>query len=409
MADWIRCPHCQLNHSVRADGLCPRCHQSVGGASVAASAPASVPEAAPITPGAAAAPAGLPDLYTPAPQAEGTPGRASLPEIYSPTSQPPATPGTTDRAQASAGEEGLALAVRVAGAFLVVNALVLLIERALLPAQTGALQMNLGSAILDLVLGGMLVAGKPKVLPWVKLRVVLGAVVFTIYYLAMEHDPVLAGFQLAVSGAFVLLLFGQAGAWRLRIASTVFALYLVLEVLGLSGSTLPARMRYAFTGELDGVVTGEVWGKGSAYRLLVPDNGQWFRRSAEAARRDNPDVDLWLIRPQSDAHVITVVEELEPGARLDLDRFSQAVLANAGGNGGEVTVVERRPLRVGAVPGRFIHTSTVAEGLRLEFLYGLYTDGQSAYQVIAFVEEDRFKELGPELQELVTSFAPGGR
>lgn len=409
MADWIRCPHCQLNHSVRADGLCPRCHQAVTGAQDSPPAPPPAPEAEPITPGASASAAGLPDLYTPVPPAESAPGGAGLPEIYSPGSQLPAAPTPAGRPQATAEEEGLPLAVRVAGAFLVVNAILLLIERAVLPAQGGALRMHFGSAILDLVLGGFLVAGKPKVLPWVKLRVVLGAIVFTLYYLMAENDPVMAGFQLAVSGALVLLLFGRAGAWRLRIASTVFALYLVLEVLGLSGSTLPARMRYALTGELDGVVAGDVWGEGSIYRLQVPDNGEWFRRSAAAARRDNPEVDLWLIRPDSDAHVITVFEALEPGARLDLDLFSQVVLENANGSGGEMTVLERRPLRVGSVPGRLIHTSGLIDGLRLDFLYGLYTDGWAAYQVIAFVEKDRFDELEPELVELVTSFAPGGR
>ena len=29
MAEWTICPHCQLKHSLRNDGLCPRCHQPV--------------------------------------------------------------------------------------------------------------------------------------------------------------------------------------------------------------------------------------------------------------------------------------------------------------------------------------------------------------------------------------------
>lgn len=41
MAEWIICPSCQLKHSVRNDGLCPRCLQPVG-----AGAPATVAETA---------------------------------------------------------------------------------------------------------------------------------------------------------------------------------------------------------------------------------------------------------------------------------------------------------------------------------------------------------------------------
>jgi hypothetical protein len=38
MPEWIVCPGCQLRHSRRADGTCPRCHQSVD----------AIPEAAPL-------------------------------------------------------------------------------------------------------------------------------------------------------------------------------------------------------------------------------------------------------------------------------------------------------------------------------------------------------------------------
>jgi hypothetical protein len=28
MTEWTRCPQCGLRHSVRADGLCPRCRKT---------------------------------------------------------------------------------------------------------------------------------------------------------------------------------------------------------------------------------------------------------------------------------------------------------------------------------------------------------------------------------------------
>jgi len=36
MADWIVCPGCQLRHTQRADGICPRCRQSTEAAAAAA-------------------------------------------------------------------------------------------------------------------------------------------------------------------------------------------------------------------------------------------------------------------------------------------------------------------------------------------------------------------------------------
>ncbi len=43
MADWINCPGCGLKHSRRADGICPRCKQSVDGQAAMAVDGADVP------------------------------------------------------------------------------------------------------------------------------------------------------------------------------------------------------------------------------------------------------------------------------------------------------------------------------------------------------------------------------
>jgi hypothetical protein len=51
MADWINCPGCALKHSRRADGICPRCKQSVDGQAAATmEARADLSSAAPAPP-----------------------------------------------------------------------------------------------------------------------------------------------------------------------------------------------------------------------------------------------------------------------------------------------------------------------------------------------------------------------
>jgi hypothetical protein len=52
MGDWMSCPGCQLRHTRRPDGLCPRCKQPVDGAAPAEMAAAAVgtAEPAPLAP-----------------------------------------------------------------------------------------------------------------------------------------------------------------------------------------------------------------------------------------------------------------------------------------------------------------------------------------------------------------------
>jgi len=54
MADWTVCPECNLKHSIRPDGICPRCNASVDGGGgpppQEGAAPPPVPEAPPIMP-----------------------------------------------------------------------------------------------------------------------------------------------------------------------------------------------------------------------------------------------------------------------------------------------------------------------------------------------------------------------
>lgn len=42
MAEWKICPSCNLRHSARPDGLCPRCHKPLEATGVAVPSSASV-------------------------------------------------------------------------------------------------------------------------------------------------------------------------------------------------------------------------------------------------------------------------------------------------------------------------------------------------------------------------------
>lgn len=61
MPDWTTCPHCQLKHSLRGDGLCPRCQQPTGAAGDAGGAAESAGMPPPLSP----APGALPPMRHP--------------------------------------------------------------------------------------------------------------------------------------------------------------------------------------------------------------------------------------------------------------------------------------------------------------------------------------------------------
>jgi hypothetical protein len=50
MADWMACPGCQLRHTRRPDGLCPRCKQPVDAAAAPTTEAAPIPMTAPSSP-----------------------------------------------------------------------------------------------------------------------------------------------------------------------------------------------------------------------------------------------------------------------------------------------------------------------------------------------------------------------
>lgn len=402
MAEWTSCPHCNLKHSARADGLCPRCRNPVSPAAPFEAPPAPAPE----PPARSSA-----TLYSPPPAAAAPGGTMFDPAgggtVYSPSAAPPGGPTGRPPSASSPGSEavdGVPLGARVAGAVLVLNAIALMAGGEMAAVGGGA--RRIGSILIDLVLGGMVILGNEGALSWTKIRVVIGAVVFT-GLLVGQGDMVSAGFQIAFSGALLMLLLGDARGLRLGLGAGVAALYFVLAVLGLGQGFFTKMM---LKGQVAGDPVTRVEGDALKYHLTMPANQQWYLREMEAARKDNPDVDLWLVRPDSDAHVLTIVEDLsgegdedEEGYQITLDDYVQYVIDSGRAASSEFQVVEQASL-ARPVYGRMLHTVSVVDGMSIESYYGLFLHGDRAYQILAFAEKDSFPSLKGELRQAIDSF-----
>lgn len=370
MPEWTVCPHCSLKHSRRPDGICPRCREAVGGAE---------PEPGP--PGG-----GLPQVY------DGRPlGGSTLLGSASPRAR---------------GE--ISLGARIAGGIMVANGLALLIESGLNvtlneggPASSSFRPSPIGM-LLDLAIGGWLLTGNPKGLPWAKVRVVLGALILPALLFA-SGQRFLGGLQIAFSAGLALLLFGNPGTLRIGAGLLATGFGLALETIGLvgmaTGTTPLARLLMA-PGLEGGGPIDSVEGASCPYRLTTA-GGRWHLRKAEAARKENALADRWIVWPEKDAHVLVIAERVEPGLSVDMERFAEVILGNARQASTDLKVVARDPLPGG---GTRLHTRATIEGIPIESYYGLYAREPWIFQVVAFTSQRHFPSVEGELEAIVASF-----
>jgi len=292
LPEWTVYPHCSLKHSRRPDGLCPRCRELVAGSG----------PAAPAAPEAPSAEGGvLPNVYDGRPLGRSTLFRAAKPADH--------------------GEVGLG--ARIGGAILVANGLALLIESGLNVTMgqgrdaPALFRPSPVAMLIDLALGGWLVTGNPKGLPWAKFRVVAGGLILPAVFF-WQGQTFLGGLQLAFSLGLALLLFGNAGRLRIAVGLLATGFGLALETVGLvgiaTGTTPLAHIQMAPGLEREPVQTVE--GEACRYHLTAGGD-HWYLRKAEAARKDNALADRWIVWPERDAHVLVIAERLDASIEVE--------------------------------------------------------------------------------------------
>jgi hypothetical protein len=262
------------------------------------------------------------------------------------------------------------------------------------------------SSAIDLILGILLIGGNAKVLPWAKVRAILGGVGFTAYYLFVG-EAVLASFRGFFSAGLVGLLLGRAGVLRTVVAAGACGICLGAAGLGLLGMSTGVNplARAMLSGEVDPVPQDlTVRGVKFRYRIRVP-NETWCLRKSAAAAKDNPLADRWLVLPEHDAHVIVIGEQVAEGLVIDMKAFTGAVMKNAQRVSTRFEIIEESPLANPNLAGRMVHTAATIDRLKLRYYYGLYSRGSLAFQVIAFAPETGFGAVQNDLKGIVHSFA----
>jgi hypothetical protein len=352
MPDWITCPQCGLKHGKRDDGLCPKCMNAVG----APDKPLS---------GETAAEAGS--------------GLRPAPEQH----------------------VNVMLGSRLAGGVLLVNVALVMVEMAVITGRPGERGPNsVAGLVVDVFVGGALLLGKPKAKHIGLVRIALGALVFGGMFLA-KGEHLAAGAQLVFSGSLALLIAGNPGIPRVAVAMVMAAACFLLEGIGLTviatGSNPVAGVILRSAGGEP--AAGEMHGDKFDYCVQVPPR-DWYLRPAAAARKTNPLSDRWLMRPDYDAHVMIIGEQVKEGQVIDQARYENVLVEEAQGRLTEFHLIGRDPL----VGGTALHYSGKVDSMNLEYYRGAFADGSRAYQVVAFASPEHFARMREEMSGIVRSF-----
>lgn len=303
------------------------------------------------------------------------------------------------------------LGQRIAGGLLITNAVIVFLELAIMPSEPTSKEpfsspgQSILPAIIDVVIGVSLLSKSKKVLPWAIFRAALGLVLF-VAVRAIQGDVFLAVMQVAVSGSLLLLLVGDASKPRIAFGSVLFSIYGLLSFVGigaeLTGTNPLAVLIQGASGQLEKGPARNVTGEKSHYQISAPSD-KWRLRTREAADKENPLADRWLIRPDVDAHVVVIAEKA-PGTMLSLNLLADAVLDHFKQSSTNFKLIDRQPMRSFPEDGLILHTQSTIHGMQLEYLVGVIGYYEHSYQIMAFTTEKNFPALEAEFRSIIESF-----
>lgn len=184
----------------------------------------------------------------------------------------------------------------------------------------------------------------------------------------------------------------------------IVATVAILVVFGLRelGSISGRQVLFKLMFDLEGEPVRRVDGKALPYSLTLASANKWFLRNEAAAHKDNADADRWLVCPDKNAHVVTIVEEvaLGPDQYLDMGKMESFVIDNMRKNVQKYTV-HRTTYLSRPINGRLIHGTASIDGTDVELYHAIFIDDKRVYQVLAFSEKKYFPEMKGELDQVI--------
>ncbi|WNG34460.1 hypothetical protein F0U61_13075 [Archangium violaceum] len=299
-------------------------------------------------------------------------------------------------------------ALKLAGGVLLLNAVLVLVEKVVAPQVGGGFpgSSNFVPAIIDAFIGVSLLRGNDKYRSLATVRVVLGLVILTVIHL-VQKNVIAAVFQFFFSGTLLMLLLGSPSALRRGLALAGVGLCMLVEGVGLyalhTGNVPFANKFAASTYDAEPIEGDVVQGRAFAFHMSLP-GASWLLRKEEAAHRDNPLADLWLVDPDSGSHLLIIGEKVSGDAQVSMERFADAVIKNV--RKGTVDFDPSEPdYRIfEGMPACSIRGTGRVNGAQLDYEIRLLSAPGAIYQLIAFGPSDSFGEVRGDVVASMDAF-----
>jgi hypothetical protein len=300
------------------------------------------------------------------------------------------------------------LGARIAGGVLIANAILVLIE-SVMDIEKVAPINPIGAAVMDVVLGIALVRGSRRVVIWVIVRVILGVLLFSGLAIA-SSDWVSFWIQIVLSSGVLLLLVGNASRPRIIAAAALLSLYMVAAAAGLqqvaTGRSFLTPLYAKGLYDLGPVEPGRLHGSIVAYTIEPPVDG-WQLRSPEAARRDNPAVDHWLVNPTTDAHIIVIAESVDPATELSVEALADAVVSNFETAIEDFSLDDRAARPILGRQAEVLELSGTVETFSIRYRVACVASGTTAIQIICFAGPAVFPSVEQDFDNVIDSLFIG--
>jgi hypothetical protein len=301
---------------------------------------------------------------------------------------------------------------RLGGAMMIANGVLFLIELALRPSEGAGTAANamsspvfgIGPALLDILLGAILLRGSSSVATLAIVRCALGMTAGAA--LRAGEGPVIVVYQVVLCGSLIGLLAGEAERLRTAIAGSVMGLCLMLEMVGIAaiatGGNPLAPYLMAMSGDVESEPAQHVEGRAAAYQLSFP-NKKWYARKPEAAAKDNAVADRWFVRPDRDAHILVVAEHV-PGKPIGIEPYTDAIVNNLKKEASDAVILSRGPWLAYPTHGRVVTARATKGSIKLEWHYALLTAFDRAYYVVGFASQENMPSVEEEMRAIIDSF-----
>jgi|GEM_PF-3432317 len=293
--------------------------------------------------------------------------------------------------------------LRSAGVLFLILGLVNLFNEASQPVHALITTSNI-AYVFCLVIGTLLILKVHKVVPFARFAVVAGLVLqggFLIIH-GLLVDFML---QLILCSGLWMLLSPRSNEFKILYLGGILSVSLVLIVdIALLGERFANGPENGVKNEAASVAAVDTaFGNAYAYRLDFGKN-IWHLRDPEAYKKNNPSTDLWLVAPANDAHLMVVGEKTEDGSHANLNAFTAAVRHNLMAQNPSARVVDIARLYGVYYDGTMLKLKSNVDGVPLEYVVGLYTVNNYAFQVIGFSHSNDFGSVEPDLVDAIKSF-----